>query len=150
MAKVNVGPNIKNPTHHIGLVDADGLEIGIIAINTRMEPAEGVIGRNPVERSSLKTTTGSQSYSDMKPPYAAIAQTDWSGGRGNEIHETDSTKFSDALRLATDRSGRVILAGRETYGTGNRLEHSNLPGNMRLIPLIANRRALKKTVLRDY
>ena len=61
------------------------------------------LGRNPVEQSSLKTATGNQSYSDLKPPYMVQAQDDFTGGRGSREYEDDVTRYQDALRANTER-----------------------------------------------
>jgi hypothetical protein len=41
----------------------------------------------PYPRTALKTTQGESKYSDLEPPYFAIAQDDFTGGRGNEDFE---------------------------------------------------------------
>lgn len=136
MTAIVVGPDKKNTTHHLALTDAFGFTVGLIAINTKNEIDEKVIVRNPVERSSLKTSTGQSQYSDLKPPYTALVQQDWSGGRASAKFENDVTKFLDSLRVNTARSGRVILQGRETYGTGFRNDVRSLPGSMKLTAMV--------------
>jgi len=142
MTPVQVGPLVDKPTHHLRLTDAFGFTVGLIAVNTKNEPDDSVIARNPVERSSLKTSTGQSQYSDLRPPYMAIVQVDWSGGRASAKFEDDATKFFDSLRVNTGRAGQVILQGRETYGTGFRGDICQLPGSMKLMALVDTRRHL--------
>jgi len=133
---MSVGPDIKNPTHDIALTDGKQF-VGLLG-------SAEELGRNPVEQTSLKTTTGNQSYSDLEPPYMVVAQDDWTGGRASREFERDVTRYKDGLRVNTERAGGVILYGRETYCDGLRDTDESLPGSMRLIPLTESRRYLSK------
>jgi len=136
MADIFIDPTTENPAYD--LILDDGKErIGLVAVGNA-----DALGRNPVETSSLKTSTGDQSFSDLMPPYTTIAQTDWTGGRASAEFEKDKTKYADALRANTERSTGVILTGREVYSTGFRSDIRNLPGSMRLIALVGTRRYL--------
>jgi len=127
-------PTEKRPTHHIILTDGVD-EVGIIAVDARSQPAETSIVRTPVERSSLKMSSGNQSHSDLRPPYAALDQSEWGGGRGGKTYEDDVSRFWASCRADTGRSGKVILGAREAYATGYRDAAENMPGSMELIPL---------------
>ena len=127
-----------NPDSPYDFALTDGKQaIGLICVNG----AES-IGRNPVQQSSLKTTSGNQKYSDLKPPYMTLAQEDWTGGRAAEEFEDDVTRYADGLRMNTERSTGVMLAGRERYATGLRADMRSLPGAMKLVPLIESNRFL--------
>jgi hypothetical protein len=145
MAPITVSPKNANPTHHISLTDGK-ITIGLIAVDSQMKKDPDLIGRNPVERSSLKTSTGNQQYSDLEPPYTVLAQSNWAGGRGQDIFETDVTRFRDSLRLNTARTGKVMLAGREKYGYGYRNQTYMLPGSMKLRQLAGGERYLAKSI----
>ena len=141
-APIKVGPGIADPTHHIKLTDAFGFEVGLIAVDAKNLPDDKAIRRNPVDRSSLKTSTGQSQYSDLRPPYTTIVQQDWSGGRAAAKFEDDQTKYYDSTRVDTARAARVILQGRETYGQGWRSECRSLPGSMKMVSLVTGRHVL--------
>ncbi len=125
-------PTDKRPTHHIVLTDGTD-EVGILAIDAKVQPAPASIVRTPVERSSLKMSSGNQSHSDLKPPYAALDQSEWNGGRGGKTYEDDVTRFWSSCRADTGRSGKVILNAREWYGTGYRDAVDNMPGSLEMV-----------------
>jgi hypothetical protein len=145
MPEISVAPSSVSPTHHISLTDGK-ITIGLIAVDSEMKKDPDVIGRNPVERSSLKTSTGNQQYSDLEPPYTVLAQSNWSGGRGQDIFETDVSRFRDSGRLNTARSNKAMLAGRESYGYGYRSQTALLPGDMRMRQLTGGERYLAKSL----
>lgn len=130
--------NLTGPTpdYDVVLRDEAGVEIGLQVVdgNGNHDPT-GVVC-TPVERSSLKTSQGNQSYSDLEPPYTVLAQSDWSGGRGAKTYEDDVTRFSDSCRANTGRAFKTFLNGRETYGTGVRSANTSLPGSMQMIALV--------------
>jgi hypothetical protein len=72
----------------------------------------------PYPRTALKTTQGESKYSDLEPPYFAIAQDDFTGGRGIEDFEADTSRYFDAYRIDTSKESGVVLGGRETYSKG--------------------------------
>lgn len=136
----DASPDNKRPTHHAVLSDGSTL-IGLVALNASGAQDAKAIRRSAVDKSSLKTSTGDQKYSDFRLPYASIAQDDWSGGRGNLDFVKDATRFLDSNRAETERSGRIILGGRERYGDGLRAEVLKLPadGSVRLTGLFGQR-----------
>lgn len=136
MANRAVSPENPDSPYHILLTDGKD-SVGLVCI-----PDADAIGRNPVEVSSLKTSSGNQKYSDLQPPYMTIAQDDWTGGRAASEYESDVTRYADGLRMNTERSTGVMLAGRETYATGMRSDLRSLPGSMKLIALTDSRRCL--------
>jgi hypothetical protein len=143
MADIWVEPGSPNPP--FDLILDDGHErIGLIAV-----PDADALGRNPVEQSSLKTSTGDQKFSDLQPPYTTISQVDWTGGRAAAEFEKDTTRYHDGLRANTERATGVIMGGRETYSTGLRPDLRNLPGSMRLIALTGDRRFLARRFQAD-
>lgn len=137
------------PTHDIILRDAAGNEVGMIAVDARLNHAPTSIVRTPVERSSLKMSSGNQSYSDLEPPYTVLAQNEWQGGRGSEVFEDDVTRYRSSCRMETGRQGKIFLSGRETYATGFRLANSSLPGSMQMMTLV-KRVAVKFTAAGNY
>lgn len=126
------------PDYDVVLRDDSGIEIGLPVIDSNGNHDPTGIVCTPVERSSLKTSQGNQSYSDLEPPYTVLAQSDWSGGRAAKTYEDDVTRFADSCRANTGRAFKVFLNGRETYGTGVRSANTHLPGSMRMIALDGN------------
>ncbi len=103
-----------NPTHPVTL--SDGVTTyGLKLCNKRGEKNNAAIVRTPNPKTSIKIMQGNAKYSDLSQPYAAIAQEDWSGGRGNLDFDKDTTKFFDCMRLDTDLDTKVILGGQEYW-----------------------------------
>jgi len=143
MPNITVNPQNLDSPYHILLTDGKD-SVGLVC-----EPGPEAIGRNPVEVSSLKTTSGNQSYSDLQPPYTTIAQDDWTGGRAAARFEDDTTRYADGLRMNTERSVGMMLGGRETYASGLRSDLRSLPGAMKLVSLTNARRYFGKRVVAD-
>jgi hypothetical protein len=127
---ITVGIDISNPTHHVSLEDKTGAKVGLILVDGAAKANPLAFIRNPVDQSSLKTSTGNQGYSDMQPPYSPIAQDDWSGGRGNRDYEKATNRFSDSYRLRTSRANKVYLGPQEQSTKGNRSQDYYVPGNV--------------------
>ena len=81
-------------------------------------------------RTALKTSEGDSKYSDLEPPYFGIAQDDFTGGRGNEDFESDTSRYFDGHNVDTNKESGVVLTGRETYSSGYRLADFNMPGSV--------------------
>ena len=111
---VDVLPNHPTPTHHVSLTDGV-TTIGLIAAGQNLAPDPLTIGRSPVDRNPLKTSSGNNKYSDFNYPYAVIAQDNFSGGRGQNLFSNDATRFYDSYRMQTDRAGKFFLGGLEEY-----------------------------------
>ena len=93
---------------------------GFISVNGRGEFDSNGVVRNPNQRTSLKLSSGSTTYSDFSEPFTPITQSDWSGGLGQEDFERDRTRFYSSRGINTWMSGRVISGPEETYSTGMR------------------------------
>jgi len=142
---VRVAPDEPFPTHHVALRDRSGRRVGLILCdaNGNISPR---YSKNPIERTSLKTTSGSSTYSDFNYPYSPIVQDDWSGGRGNLDYERDTTRFYDSFRVRTGKSNKVFLGPQEQYTTGNRAQNNAAPGNVTFYALTGNRYLAKRFV----
>jgi hypothetical protein len=140
---IRVGPNVKDPTHHISLTDRNGRKVGIILCDQqgRVSPAFDIV---PVDRSALKTTSGTSSYSDMQYPYSPIVQDNWSGGRGGLDFERDTTKFRDSYRMRTGKENKAFLGPQEQYTKGYRSQDYSVPGNVRYHTLTDTARTVGK------
>ncbi len=114
---IRVGRNEPNPTHHVKLTDRNGTSVGLILCNDQGDPAPQWV-KAPVQRTALKTTSGTGSYADYNSPYSPIVQDNWSGGRGSKDYERDTTRFFDSYRINTHREGLAILGPKEYYTTG--------------------------------
>ena len=104
-------------THDFSLIDHDGMELGLILCNSKGVPAQGgnpwSLRQSGAIRTSLQIRQGDADYSDYQLPYTPYTQKNWSGGRGNEDHEKDTTRYFDANVLDT-KLGDIILAGKAT------------------------------------
>ena len=143
---ISVDPANPDSTHHVLLTDGEKA-VGLIAVQGgSMQPDPLQIGRSPVDRNPLKTTSGNSSYADFNYPYSVIAQGGWVGGRGNDQFEKDATRFADSYRVNTERDGKAFLGGREQYGTGLQQGHKEraMAGSMTMTALIEDRRAIAR------
>lgn len=107
---------------HIRLEDVDANEIGLIvaaAQNTKDGPNINrdikLVSRTPIDRTAIKTSQGDTEYSDWRPPYYAMKQDDFSGGRGLNDFTKDRTRFLDSVGLNTRRAGHVHLNAQEQF-----------------------------------
>lgn len=125
---IRVAPDAQNPTHHISLRGRGGKTIGLVMCDSKGVPTWSGFRRMAVERTSLKTTSGNNSYADLEYPYAPVVQDDWSGGRGNLDFERDSTRFYDSFRLRTSLSNKAFLGPQEQFTTGTRDQDMSTPG----------------------
>lgn len=125
---VKVSPDIDFPTHHISLSDGNKT-IGLIATDSAGNASPYALTRAPVTRTAMKTTTGNAKYSDYEPPWTPIAQEDWSGGRGNDDFDKDTTRYYDGYRANT-MFGKIMHGPQEKYSTGLRSANNNMPGNV--------------------
>ena len=129
---ITVGPT-ERCTHHVALKDSDGYQIGIIAAAVRggvIEKDVKHLNRSPVDRTAMKTSSGDTEYSDWRPPYYALKQDDFSGGRGLDDFNKDKTKFLDSGGLNTRRGGYLHLNGQEQLSGLLRPGGQIQPGNM--------------------
>ena len=135
---INVSPEEKCPTHHVSLTDGE-VEVGLIVTNVNGDATPTAMSASANPRTALKTTSGNTKWSDLEPPWTAIAQESWEGGRGQE-DEDDPTKFFDSRRLNTT-FGSIMLSPLETYTAGyGRIQDYNLPGSVRWISMLTGSR----------
>src|SRR3972149_11751635 len=116
-----------SPSHHVTLTPAaGGTGYGLVLVRLQAGEDGGqvavddptAIQRQPLQRTTLKTSSGETKYSDFSEPFTPIPQDDWTGGRGNDDFESDRSRFYDSYRLNTWMNGQIILGPRETYSTG--------------------------------
>jgi hypothetical protein len=105
---------------------------------------ENAFRASPYPRTALKTTSGESKYSDLEPPYFAIAQDDFTGGRGNEDFESDTSRYFDGYHLDTTNEDGIVLGGREVYGTGYQNSEQKMPGSVTFKPAYGSTRYLSK------
>lgn len=115
---VRVSPTEPTPTHHIKLTDGVNT-VGLVLCDANGNANSKAFQRSPYPRSALKIYQGEQTYSDLEPPYTPIAQSDWSGGRGSETFDTNSTQFFDSYLAATQRPNEIVLGGQPVWCTGH-------------------------------
>lgn len=125
---VEVGPEVKNPTHHISLTDGNKT-VGLIVCDSKGAADPYNISMSPNQRSSLRTKSGTTKYEDLEEPWSATAQDDWSGGRAQEDWETDTTKFFDSKRCQT-AFNQIYCAPQDHYATGLKAAVTNYPGSV--------------------
>ena len=117
------------PEGHASLTDGS-TKIKFIFTDGQGKKNERAFQAQPYPRTALKTTQGESKYSDLEQPYFAIPQDDWTGGRGNEDFEADTSRYFDGHFVDTSKESGVILGGRETYSTGYHNQDQVLPGSM--------------------
>jgi hypothetical protein len=118
-----------HPTGHASLSDGS-TTIEFLFTDGQGEKNQESFKAEPYPRTALKTTSGESKYSDLEPPYFAIAQDDWTGGRGSEDFESDTSRYFDGHWVDTSKESGVILGGRETYSTGFRNMDQAIPGSV--------------------
>lgn len=129
MYQVNVHPDAgKTATHDISLSDGT-TEIGLIVCDSAGNHDPYNISRNPISRTAIKTSTGTQKYGDFEPPWMVIAQDDFQGGRAQEDIEKDDTRFFDSYRAQTAFS-EIYNAPLEYYSVGYRNAITNYPDSV--------------------
>lgn len=111
-----VGITETKPTHDISL--SDGINTVYLKLcNARGEPDSRAITSAGMPRTTLQVSQGSGGYSDLEYPYSAVPMEDWTGGRGAEDFEKDTTRFYDSNAVDTTRDG-IILGPKVTYTSG--------------------------------
>jgi len=104
---IRVGPNVEEATHHIKLTKTDASERGLIACTSDGKPSSrGTINRSSVRGSTVVSKPAQGRFDDRQPPYTAIEQSDWSGGRGKEDWDRNTTRFQDSGFAWTATQGR--------------------------------------------
>lgn len=110
-------PTTDEPSHQATLSDGT-TTVGLKLYNSRTGKVDHrAISRVSLNRSALKTYSGSQKYGDLEQPYIAIAQDDWSGGRGQADFEENTSKYYDAFNIDTTGE-KLRLVGMPQYTTG--------------------------------
>jgi len=109
-------PTDERVTHDLLLSDGVS-ELGLIVCNGRGVPINSGTPwswrQSGSTRTSLQIRTGDPTYSDYQLPYTPFTQKDWSGGRGLEDFEKDTTRFFDSNRMDT-RAGDMLLGPKDT------------------------------------
>ncbi|MCK4818967.1 hypothetical protein KA005_24555, partial [bacterium] len=105
------------PREHASLSDGT-TTVKFIFTDGQGKKDERAFKADPYPRTALKTSQGESKYSDLEPPYFAIAQDDFTGGRGNEDFEADTSRYHDGYRIDTSTESGVVLGGMEAYATG--------------------------------
>src|SRR3990167_3317252 len=95
-----VTPTNETPRHYVSLADSS-VTLGFMLTDARGEENVNSLKRIPLQSTALKTSQGDSKYSDLEPPYFAIAQDDWSGGRGMLRFEDDKSRFQDSEGVDT-------------------------------------------------
>ena len=131
---VEVTPEIPQSTHHVSLTDGEKT-VGLIICDSKGAADPFNISMAPNQRSSLRTKSGATKYEDLEEPWSATAQDDWSGGRAQEDHEDDTTRFFDSKRCQTAFK-QIYNAPEEYYSEGYRDPvYTNYPGDVHWQPL---------------
>lgn len=134
-----VNPTTAEPTHHLKLTDGTttlGLVIGRIGRNGAFLEDIDSLKRVPINRTSIKTTGGQTKYSDYTPPYSAIQQDNWTGGRGSENFERDASAFLDNHNSWAGTTNQIMSGPQWSYAKGHRASDFLLPGSVTWQPLI--------------
>jgi hypothetical protein len=118
MMDVRVGYDLARPSHHLSLSDGETM-IGLNLCKRDGNIDANALKRNPVNRTALKTSQGSLTYSDLEEPWFSIAQTSWANGRGEDDLDTDRESFFDNFRTI-NLGDKVVLGALERMHSGIR------------------------------
>ncbi|NMC58679.1 MAG: hypothetical protein GYA51_04725 [Candidatus Methanofastidiosa archaeon] len=115
---VNINPTTETPTGHVDLFDGSKHMQFIVYNQNKKRDKTGII-RSPARQSPFVAVFSNIKYDDENAPYGTMLQKDWSGGRGQEDYEEDTTRYYDASGIdsITGDTG-LILCGLPTFATG--------------------------------
>jgi hypothetical protein len=82
----------------IPTLESGGVKLGLILIDGEGKRNPRAIARNPIQRTTLQTSSGETQYSDFSEPFKPIPQDNWSGGRGQDDFERDRSRYQDGKR----------------------------------------------------
>lgn len=134
MARVNVYPGAKRPTHEISLSD------GIDTWGLRLADGPQSINDVPATASTINFTGGGTKFGDWEPGISHIEQRSWHGGRAQEDFSNDNTRYADARMAWTLTEGKAFPSPNVKFATGfvtgsGAEEYQYLPGDMGWIGL---------------
>ncbi len=113
-----VNSTTMTPTGDVSLADGT-TTMNLITCNNAGEQDELGIIRNNAKQSPFIAVFGNVKYDDDNPPYGTMIQQDWSGGRGQEDFEDDTTRYYDAVGIdSINGKTGLILNGLPAYATG--------------------------------
>lgn len=118
-------PTTQTPKHHVTLSDGTDT-LGFVLVDGSGQPNHRAIQRNSVTRQAIKTYSGNGKWDDFEPPYITAAQDDWAGGRGGEIFEDDTSRYSDGYGVQFD-GGKMTLGPMVTFASGHRSQDQSMP-----------------------
>ena len=124
MAIINVGPDVKNPTHEISL--SDGVEVW----GLKLENGPAGVREGSQQPSTLRFTGGGTKFGDYEPSLSHIEQRTWKGGRGQEDFVDDATRFYDSQSAWTLTPNRLLPSLQWKFARNVRSNDTLQPGNM--------------------
>jgi hypothetical protein len=122
-------PTNEKPSHHATL-ESGGVKLGLILIDGEGKRNPRAIARNPIQRTTLQTSSGETQYSDFSEPFKPIPQDNWSGGRGQDDFERDRSRYQDGKRALSWFDGQLLLGPQEYWATGHRKSVQSMPGDL--------------------
>ena len=145
MTAPRVSPTEPNPTHHVSLRPRNGPTIGLILCDANGKPRWDTFRRNAIDRTSLKTSSGTSSYADLEHPYEPVVQDNWTSGRGNLDFEQDSSGYYDSFRMKSSIANKLFLGPQEQWSTGDhRDEDGDKPGDVTWKKLLGENQYLSR------
>src|SRR3990167_10119352 len=139
MAIINVGPDVKNPTHEISLSD------GVETWGLKLENGPAGVREASQHPSTLRFTGGGTKFGDYEPSLSHIEQRTWKGGRGQEDFVDDATRFYDSQACWTLTEGRLLPAPQWKFWRIRNCDYY-LPGNMSWKALVGTSRYISVLV----
>lgn len=127
-ASLVVSPTEIAPAYDITLTDGVttlGLIAGGADRNRVFMPDPGAMSCTPVNRTAIQTSNGINKYDDLEFPYKNMAQDDWTGGRGLNDYEKDTTRFYDSSRVIPTGGG-LLLGPVEKFSYPGHMEYYNV------------------------
>lgn len=133
MSRENINMNFKfGDSDVFQLTDIEtNKSLMLITSDTAGNHAWTGITRAPLTRNAMQTTSTSNQYSDLTLPWISIPQEDWTGGRGNNIFTSDTSRYYDAKRCQSAFNSVLYNAPLDYYSTGFKAACTNCPGSLR-------------------
>ena len=132
-------------SHHLTLSDGYDTVALILASKGVAQPQD--ITGAAIDRTALKTTSGSQTFYDFEKPWTPVSQDSFAGGIGNRNLEEAVNRYLGSRSLNTVH-GKMVLSGERMYGTGIQANYIDMPGGVVWHKLnVSNYKGLAKRIV---
>lgn len=109
---IDASPTDKRVSYNVKFTSG-AEELGLILCDGYGRPNPNGIRQGKMPNRSLQISQGDPNYSDMELPYTPITQKDFSGGRGQDDFEKDTSRYADSSAI-DGISGSLVLGPKAT------------------------------------